>query len=75
MEEHRRDKYYGWDPRGQHHRPSNECRWATVLAFSQTLISGVKDFDWTLAWEAVRKDAFTPPERDTEVRQVARDWY
>jgi hypothetical protein len=32
--------------------------------------SGFTDFDLQLAWEAVRKNAFTPPDRDTELRCV-----
>ncbi|RSH89012.1 hypothetical protein EHS25_002674 [Saitozyma podzolica] len=35
---------------------------------AQAMQAGVTDFDWTLAWQAVRKDAFTPPDRDTELR-------
>lgn len=35
---------------------------------AQAMQAGVKDFDWDLAWEAVRKDAFVPPDRDTELR-------
>lgn len=35
-----------------------------------TAISGVKGFDWDLAWEAVRKNAFVPPDRDPELRSV-----
>lgn len=35
---------------------------------AQAMQAGVRDFDWDLAWEAVRKDAFVPPDRDTELR-------
>lgn len=35
---------------------------------AQAMVAGVRGFDWDLAWEAVRKDAFTPPDRDTELR-------
>jgi hypothetical protein len=31
----------------------------------------VKDFDYDLAWEAVRKNAYTPPDRDTELRYAS----
>ncbi|EIW72522.1 hypothetical protein TREMEDRAFT_26302 [Tremella mesenterica DSM 1558] len=36
---------------------------------AQAMEAGVKDFDWNLAWEAVKKNAFTPPERDTELEE------
>lgn len=29
---------------------------------------GVEDFDYDLAWQAVRKNAYTPPDSDTELR-------
>ncbi|ODN72681.1 hypothetical protein L202_08120 [Cryptococcus amylolentus CBS 6039] len=32
------------------------------------VLSGVKGFDLDEAWEAVKKNAFTPPERDTELQ-------
>ncbi|WWD16987.1 hypothetical protein CI109_101423 [Kwoniella shandongensis] len=35
---------------------------------AQAMNAGVKDFDWDLAWEAVKKDAFVPPDRDTELQ-------
>lgn len=34
---------------------------------------GVKGFDYDLAWQAVRKNAFTPPDRDTELRFEDRE--
>ncbi|WVR06761.1 hypothetical protein IAU60_003796 [Kwoniella sp. DSM 27419] len=34
---------------------------------AQAMRAGVKGFDWNEAWQAVRKDAFTPPDRDTEL--------
>ncbi|KAL1411539.1 hypothetical protein Q8F55_002501 [Vanrija albida] len=34
---------------------------------AQAMRAGVKGFDYDLAWEAVRKDAFTPPDKDTEL--------
>lgn len=40
---------------------------------AQAMNAGVKGFDWDLAWQAVRKDAFTPPDRDAELRHVAHD--
>ncbi|WRT66686.1 uncharacterized protein IL334_003646 [Kwoniella shivajii] len=35
---------------------------------AQAMKIGVKGFDYNEAWGAVRKNAFTPPERDTELR-------
>lgn len=40
---------------------------------AQAMRAGVTGFDYDLAWKAVRKDAFTPPERDTELRYDDRD--
>ena len=36
-------------------------------------VKGVRDFDANLAWEALRKDAFTPPDADTLRRYGDRD--
>lgn len=33
--------------------------------------SGVKGIDYDLAWEAVQKNAFCPPDRDTELRYIS----
>ncbi|WVQ79626.1 hypothetical protein IAT38_001726 [Cryptococcus sp. DSM 104549] len=35
---------------------------------AQAMRAGVTDFDYDLAWEAVRKDAFVPPDQDTELQ-------
>jgi putative alpha-1,2-mannosidase len=35
---------------------------------AQAMRAGIKDFDWQLAWEAVKKDAMTPPDDDTKLR-------
>lgn len=35
---------------------------------AQAISAGVKGVDWSKAWEAVRKNSFTPPDRDTELR-------
>ncbi|WVQ67420.1 uncharacterized protein L199_005616 [Kwoniella botswanensis] len=35
---------------------------------AQAMKVGVKGFDYQEAWQAVRKNAFTPPDRDTELR-------
>ena len=35
---------------------------------AQAMNTGVKGFNWIKAWEAVRKNAFNPPDRDTELR-------
>lgn len=35
--------------------------------FANALIRGFNDYDISKAWEAVRADAFDPPERDTEL--------
>ncbi|KAK8864700.1 hypothetical protein IAR55_001952 [Kwoniella newhampshirensis] len=35
---------------------------------AQAMNAGVTDFNWSLAWEAVKKDAFVPPDRDTELQ-------
>ena len=40
---------------------------------AQAIKAGVQGVDWDLAWEAVKKDAFTPPDRDTELRYGDRD--
>lgn len=32
---------------------------------------GVKEFDYDLAWEAVRKNAYTPPDQDTVLRYAS----
>ncbi|KLT38965.1 hypothetical protein CC85DRAFT_266218 [Cutaneotrichosporon oleaginosum] len=42
----------------------------SVLA--QAMSAGVP-FDWELAWAAVRKNAYTPPERDTKLRYFDRE--
>ena len=40
---------------------------------AQAMVAGVKGFDWDKAWQAVRKDAFQPPDRDTELRFEDRE--
>ncbi|BEI84098.1 hypothetical protein CcaverHIS002_0407020 [Cutaneotrichosporon cavernicola] len=40
---------------------------------AQAMSAGVPAFDWDLAWEAVRKNAYTPPDRDTELRFFDRE--
>ncbi|WWC88991.1 uncharacterized protein L201_003908 [Kwoniella dendrophila CBS 6074] len=35
---------------------------------AQAMKIGIKGFDYREAWQAVRKNAFTPPDRDTELR-------
>lgn len=40
---------------------------------AQAMSAGVKGFDYDLAWQAVRKDAYTPPERDGELAFFDRE--
>lgn len=40
---------------------------------AQAMSAGVTAFDWETAWAAVRKDAYTPPKRDTELRYFDRE--
>lgn len=40
---------------------------------AQAMVAGVKGFDYALALQAVLKDAFQPPERDTELRYWDRE--
>ncbi|KAL7422033.1 hypothetical protein Q5752_003806 [Cryptotrichosporon argae] len=40
---------------------------------AQAMSAGIKDFDWDLAWEAVRKDAYVPPDRDTKLSFFDRE--
>ncbi|GMK53915.1 hypothetical protein CspeluHIS016_0105010 [Cutaneotrichosporon spelunceum] len=40
---------------------------------AQAMNAGVRTFDWEMAWAAVRKNAYTPPERDTELRFADRE--
>ncbi|WVQ99719.1 hypothetical protein IAU59_006861 [Kwoniella sp. CBS 9459] len=35
---------------------------------AQAMKAGVRGFDWDEAWQAVRKDAFTPPDRDQQLQ-------
>jgi hypothetical protein len=42
--------------------------WVCLTRGQELTGLGVKGFDHALAWEAVRKNAFTPPDRDTELR-------
>lgn len=41
--------------------------------FAQAINAGVRNFDLDLAWKAVKKNAFTPPDRDTELRYFDRE--
>lgn len=41
--------------------------------FAQALSAGVRNFDVNLAWQAVKKNAFTPPDRDTELQFADRE--
>ena len=36
--------------------------------FAQAISVGVEGVDWAKAWDAVKKDAYVPPDRDTELR-------
>lgn len=40
---------------------------------AQAMSAGVKGFDWDVAWEAVHKNTYTPPDRDTELRFADRE--
>lgn len=40
---------------------------------AQAMSAGLKGFDYDLAWKAVRQDAFTPPDRDTELTFFDRE--
>jgi len=40
---------------------------------AQAMSAGIKGFDYDLAWEAVKKNAFTPPDRDTELTFFDRE--
>lgn len=40
---------------------------------AEALVKGFRGFDMELAWEAVRKDATVPPDRDTELRFADRE--
>ncbi|ORY26128.1 glycosyl hydrolase family 92-domain-containing protein [Naematelia encephala] len=43
------------------------------VIIAQAMQAGVRDFDWREAWEAVKKDAYQPPDRDTELRFEDRE--
>lgn len=40
---------------------------------AQAMRAGVRGFNYDLAWQAVKKDAFTPPDRDTELKFFDRE--
>jgi predicted alpha-1,2-mannosidase len=42
---------------------------------AEAMIKGFKGFDYTLAWDAVYKDAMTPPDGDTTRRWADREEY
>lgn len=35
---------------------------------AQAIKAGVQGVDWSSAWEAVKKNAYTPPDKDTELQ-------
>ncbi|OCF43056.1 hypothetical protein I317_03150 [Kwoniella heveanensis CBS 569] len=40
---------------------------------AQAMKAGVRGFDWDEAWQSVRKDAFTPPDRDQDLSFADRE--